>query len=125
MGHIEIMGMEFYSFHGHYNVEQLVGNRFLVDLTLDLDISKASQTDILEDTLNYQEVYQLVKAEMEINSHLLEHIAGRILDRLPVAFDRLLKAEIRISKLNPPLGGQVGRVSVVMERDWQHTLHQD
>lgn len=119
MGHIEIEGMEFYAFHGHYDVEQVVGNRFTVDLTLDLDINKASETDNLEDTINYQEVYQIIKEEMEINSRLLEHIAGRIMNRLHLCFDNLSKIRIKISKLNPPLGGQINKVSVILEKDWK------
>jgi dihydroneopterin aldolase len=116
MGRIEIEGMEFYSFHGHYPVEQEVGNKFLIDLVLDADLGKASQTDNLEDTINYQQVYEIVKKEMEINSHLLEHIAGRILNQLHQAFDSLIKTKIKISKMNPPLGGQIQKVSVVMEK---------
>lgn len=117
MGRIEIEGMEFYAFHGHYDVEQVVGNRFLVDLSLDTDITKASESDQLEDTINYQEVFQLIKEEMEIKSHLLENVAGRIMKRLFSTYEHLGKARIKVSKLNPPLGGEISSVSVVIEKE--------
>ncbi len=117
MERIEIEGMEFYSFHGHYDVEQVVGNRFLVDLSLDTDLSKASESDHLEDTINYQEVFQLVKEEMEVPSHLLENVAGRIMKRLFSTYCHILKARLKLSKMNPPLGGQINRVSVFIEKE--------
>jgi len=116
MGVIEIEGMEFYAYHGHYLEEQVVGNRFIVNLTLSTDCFKAAQSDDLKDALNYQTLYLLVKQEMEIKSHLLEHAAGRILNRLFDTFETIEKAKIKISKLNPPMGGQIDRVSVTLER---------
>jgi len=116
MGVIEIEGMEFYAYHGHFAEEQVVGNRFLVDLTLKTDCSKAAKSDDLLDALDYQALYLIVKEEMQIKSHLLEYVAVRILDRLYDSFDTIEKAKVKISKLNPPMGGQIGKVSVTMER---------
>jgi 7,8-dihydroneopterin aldolase/epimerase/oxygenase len=116
MGIIEIEGMEFYAYHGHFAAEQVVGNRFIVDLTLFTDCTKASQSDKLSDALNYQSVYLIVKEEMQIKSHLLEHVAARILNRLYEVYDSIERVKVKISKLNPPLGGQIGKVSVTLER---------
>ena len=116
MGVIEIEGMEFFAYHGHFAAEQVVGNRFIVNLTLGTDCEKAAVTDNLEDALNYQIVYQVVSEEMKIKSRLLEHVAGRILDRLYERFGDIVNAKIKISKLNPPMGGQIDRVSVTLER---------
>lgn len=116
MGNIEIEGMEFYAYHGHFPVEQVVGNRFIVDLTLFTDCTKAANSDDLTDALNYQEVYRVVKEEMQIASHLLEHVADRILKRLYREFESLEKAKVKISKLNPPMGGEINSVSVTLER---------
>jgi len=116
MGVIEIEGMEFYAYHGHFPAEQLVGNRFIVELTLFTDCSKAAKSDDLNDALNYQSAYQVVRDEMQITSRLLEHVAARILNRLYVNFISLEKARVKISKLNPPMGGQIGKVSVTLER---------
>jgi dihydroneopterin aldolase len=116
MGLIQIENMEFYAFHGHYKEEQIVGNRFLVDLTIETDMSIPSKSDNLKDAVNYQRAYQIVKTEMERKSHLLENIAGRILDALYSEMKGIKKATIKVSKLNPPIGGRIGSVSIVMEK---------
>jgi dihydroneopterin aldolase len=116
MGEIQLEDMEFYAFHGHFKEEQIVGNRFLVNLTLKTNMDKAGQSDNLEDALNYQTAYEIVEEEMEKKSHLLEHIARRILDALYKRFDNLEHARIKVAKMNPPMGGKMNSVSVTMER---------
>ena len=115
MALIEIEEMEFYAFHGHFEVEKIAGNRFLVDLKIETDCSKACQTDRLEDTLDYQKAYDLVKAEMAISSNLLEHVAQRIVTRIQSEFSDVQKVKVKVSKMNPPMGGQIERVSVSLE----------
>lgn len=117
MGLIQIEGMEFYSFHGHFREEQIVGNKFLVDLTIETDMDRAARSDNLKDALNYQEAYQLVKAQMEKKSYLLENIAGRILESLFTDLPGIIRATIKVSKLNPPVGGKIHSVSVVLSRE--------
>ncbi|MGA1977995.1 MAG: dihydroneopterin aldolase [Bacteroidales bacterium] len=116
MGLIQIEGMEFYSFHGHFKEEQIVGNRFIVDLTLETDMSKPMESDNLRDALNYQRAYEIVKIQMDKKSHLLEHIAGRILDALFDEMEGISKATVKVSKMNPPMGGKIHSVSVVISR---------
>lgn len=115
---ITLENMELYAFHGCYAQEQKVGNRFRVDLTLKYDASTACQSDLVEQTVNYLMVYQSVREQMMITSHILEHVASRILDTLGEKFAQIMWAEIRISKLAPPLGGQVQAVSVTAERNY-------
>lgn len=116
MGLIQIEGMEFYSFHGHFKEEQIVGNKFLVDLIIETDMDKPKESDNLKDALNYQRAYEIVKLQMEEKSHLLEHIAGRILDALNAEIGGIKKATVKVSKMNPPMGGKISSVSVVMSR---------
>jgi len=116
MGDIHLEDMEFYAFHGHFKEEQIVGNRFLVNLTLSTNMERPGESDNLKDALNYQEAYEIVKREMEKKSHLLEHIAARILDALYAHFDGIDQATIKVSKMNPPMGGKMDRVSVTMRR---------
>jgi dihydroneopterin aldolase len=116
MGQIQIENMEFYSFHGHFKEERIVGNKFLVDLTVETDMKNPSVSDNLKDAVNYQRLYEIVKMQMEMKSHLLEHIAGRILDAIYGEMNGITKATIKVSKLNPPMGGKIGSVSVVMSR---------
>lgn len=119
MGFIQIENMEFYSFHGHYKEEQIVGNKFLVDLTLETDMDKARESDNLKDAVNYQRAYEVVKSQMENKSHLLEHIAGRILDAIYAELTGIKSATVKVSKLNPAMGGRIKSVSVVMTRNSQ------
>ncbi len=116
MGLIEVEGMEFYSYHGHFAEEQIVGNHFIVDVQLEADCEPAAASDELDDALDYQKVYLIVKEEMAIPSKLLEHIANRILDRFEDDFDELERAAVKIRKMNPPMGGQIGSVSVTLYR---------
>ena len=116
MGLIQIEGMEFYAFHGHYKEEQIVGSKFVVDLTIDTDMGKPMISDNLKDAVNYQRAYEIVKIQMEKKSHLLENIAGRILDALYAELDGIKKVTVKVSKLNPPVGGKVGTVSVIVSR---------
>jgi 7,8-dihydroneopterin aldolase/epimerase/oxygenase len=112
MGMISIEGMAFFAHHGCFSEEQLVGTHFEVDVYLETETLEAEQTDDLTKTVNYQEIYQLVKAEMHVHSKLLEHVARRILDRIARSYPMVTSARVKISKLNPPVGGQVEKVSI-------------
>ena len=114
MGIIEIEGMQFYAFHGHFEAESVVGNHFLVDVHFETDCSRAALSDNLDDAVNYQEVYNIVKKEMEKTSRLLENVAQRILDSLILAFPEIIDARLKISKINPPMGGDIEKVSVTL-----------
>ena len=115
MGFIQIENMEFYAYHGHYKEERVVGSRFLLNITLKTNLSAAANSDKIEDALNYQIVYQLIKEEMQNHkSHLLEHIGKRIINRLRNNFDTIEEITLKISKMNPSLGGQVEKVSITM-----------
>jgi len=116
MGTIRIEQMEFYSYHGCFEEERIVGNRFLVDLEMKSDVSRACISDNIADTLNYQTAYDIVKEQMKTKSYLLEHIACRILDALFARFPELEEAKVKVSKLNPPMGGKIRAVSVELER---------
>ena len=113
---IELENMKFYAYHGHYEIEQLVGNHFMVQLMVESDNTRATETDRLKDALDYQLLYRIVKEEMEIPAHLLEHVARRICDRVGREFETVTGLRIKISKLNPPLGGEMQQVSITLER---------
>ena len=110
--------MKFHAYHGYLDFEKRDGNTFLVNLILELNTEKAEISDKLEDTLNYQEVYDVVKHEMEIPSNLIEHAARRIFDALIENFPQILHLNLRLSKLNPPLGGDVKSVSVEIRKNY-------
>ncbi|MDY0253298.1 MAG: dihydroneopterin aldolase [Tenuifilaceae bacterium] len=116
MNIIELENMEFRGYHGCYREEQVVGNQFVVNLRLETSSMVASETDQIHDALNYQQAYNLVKKEMSTPSHLLEHVGKRILDTLFAELELLEKASVKVSKLNPPMGGKMDRVSVTLTR---------
>ena len=117
MGLIQIENMEFYAFHGHFREEQIVGNKFLVDLAIDSDMTDPAASDNLKDAINYQFAYKLVKEEMEKKSSLLENIAKRILDTIYENFAGIREVSVKISKMNPPMGGgRIEKVSVTLTR---------
>lgn len=117
MGLISIENMEFYAFHGHYREEQIVGNKFLVDLHIETPMAEPAQSDNLKDAVNYQFAYRLLKEEMEKKSKLLENIAKRILDVIYDNFGGITKVTVKVSKMNPPMGGgRIEKVSVTLTR---------
>jgi dihydroneopterin aldolase len=112
MDSIELKNMVFHAFHGVMEQEKKTGNRFRVDLKLHLDLSLAIQSDNLEDTLNYACVFDLVKAEMNIPSQLLEHVAGRIVQRIKQTFPAIDHIEIRLAKAHPPVDGELEEAAI-------------
>lgn len=114
MGVIELVGMRFFARHGVYPQERAEGNEFVVDFHGEADLDRASVTDALEDTIDYQVIYSVIAQEMEVPSALLEHVAGRILRRLRAEVPRLLHAAVTISKTNPPLPGPVAASKVTL-----------
>ena len=106
---IELEKMRFYAYHGVMPQETKVGNDFVVDLIL-----TAVESDELDDTINYAAVYAVVKEQMDIPSKLIEHVAGRILYALKERFPQLAAVELKLSKLNPPFGGDVHSASIIL-----------
>ncbi len=115
MSTISIEGMEFFAYHGCFAEEQIIGTKFSIDLFLEVDTSRAELSDDLKDTVNYQSVFELIKEEMKTKSKLLEHVGRRILDKIENSFPEVIKAKIKIRKLNPPLGGKIDFVSLKLE----------
>jgi len=111
---IELKKMLFHAYHGVMKQERIVGTTYRVDLKLFLDLSKAIQTDNLEDTVNYADIFSLVKGEMEIPSLLIEHIAGRIIQKIKQKYPAIAKITIRLAKLNPPVQGEVQEAAVII-----------
>ncbi len=108
--------MEFFAYHGCFREEQIIGNKFIVNLELETNTAAAEKTDQLGDTVNYQAVYNTVSIQMKEKSHLLEHIGRRILDAVSSEFPEISHMKLSISKLNPPMGGKMHAVTVELER---------
>ncbi|MGB0521756.1 MAG: dihydroneopterin aldolase [Flammeovirgaceae bacterium] len=116
MGLVKLEGMEFFAYHGYYDEEQAMGNKYNVDLSIYLDLNQPAQSDKLSDTINYEELYRMIRLEMEEPARLLEHIAFRISRKLLEAFQLVQEIEISISKFNPPLGGICKSATIVYRK---------
>ena len=105
IGTIELEGMEFKAYHGCLEQEKVRGNAFVVDFKGELDLSAAAESDDLNDTLNYADIYEIVSDEMSIPSELLENVAGRIVKAIEERFPQLISFSVRVSKRRPPVDG--------------------
>ena len=102
--YIYLREVRFHAFHGVMPQETAVGADFVVSLRVGYDMAKAMQTDDVADALNYAAVYEVVKTEMAVPSHLLEHVASRIVKALIAAFPMLTSIDMELTKVNPPMG---------------------
>jgi dihydroneopterin aldolase len=104
--------MEFHAYHGVYEEERSIGNRFCVDVKFEANLIKAAATDAIEDTINYEIIYEIVASEMSITSKLLENVTERIFAKIKSEFPHISALSVKITKNNPPLKGKVQKVSV-------------
>jgi len=111
---IELKKMLFYAYHGATEQERITGNAYRVDLKLFLDLSKAIESDNLKDTLNYADVFNLIKEEMTTPSHLIEHITGRIVRKIKERYPQVSKIKIRLAKFNPPVEGEMKESAIII-----------
>lgn len=116
IGKISLEGLEFHAFHGVYPHERESGNFFEVDVSVETDFSAAAESDELEGTVNYESLFRIVKEEMDRPSKLLETVAEKIVSDIMTAFPQVIQVDLKISKLNPPIGGKCARSSVTVIR---------
>lgn len=115
MGTIKLQNIRTFSYHGCLVEEAKIGSDYRVDLEIKADLRKASTSDNLEDTVDYVLLNQIVKEEMATRSNLLEHVAHRIIERIFKQAKTVSWISISVSKLNPPIGGDVEAVTIVFE----------
>ena len=117
MGTIKISNIRVYAYHGCLVEEGKIGSDYRVDLSVKANLKASAKTDQLSDTVDYVHLNRIVKEEMAVRSKLLETVADLILDRILREIPLVNKAKIKVSKLNPPIGGNVEMVSIIMERE--------
>ncbi len=121
MGKIIVKNIRVYAHHGCLGEETLIGSEYRVDITVSANLSEAISTDRLSQTVDYVHINRIVKAEMNIPSKLLEHVANRIIGRIFLEILMVEKIKVCVSKINPPIGGDVEMVSVKLSADRQET----
>lgn len=112
---IKLNDIRIRAFHGVLEQEKIVGNNFLLDVTLYCDCNDALRTDNINDTVSYADIYFLIKDEMSQKSNLLEHVCFRILDRIKKEYKTVKRVVVRITKENPPIGGDIRSASVEID----------
>jgi dihydroneopterin aldolase len=105
--------VRFYAFHGVMPQERSVGGEFLVSVKVGYPLEKAMSSDDVADTLNYAALYELVKKEMMQPSSLLEHVMGRIVEAIEKVFPEVTSGEVKIKKVNPPMGSDSNGAEVM------------
>jgi dihydroneopterin aldolase len=115
MGIIKLKNIRTYSYHGCLIEEGKIGSDYAVDLEVKTDLRKSSISDNLEDTVDYVLLNRIVEEEMAIRSNLLEHVAHRIIKRIFDEVAAISRITLAVSKLNPPIGGDVEAVTIEME----------
>jgi dihydroneopterin aldolase len=115
---IALEGLEFHAFHGVYPHERESGNYFTVDIAVEADVAEEALSDDLTGTVNYETLFQIVKSEMEKPSKLLESVTEKIVQAIFTQLVTVHSVELKIGKLNPPIGGKCQRavVSVIRTR---------
>ena len=112
MGKIYLKNIRLYAFHGCMDEEEKIGSDYIVNVVVKTNLDKSSKSDQLKDTVDYVALHAIVKEEMEQRAKLLEHVADRILNRIIKEHPRVQKAKVKVSKRNPPIGGNVEEVAV-------------
>ena len=122
MGTIKLKNIRTYSYHGCLIEEGKIGSDYSVDLEIRTNLKHSSESDNLKDTVDYVHLNTIVVEEMAIRSNLLEHVAKRIIDRALAELDMVSKIKVGVSKINPPIGGDVEAVTIEMEEERFYNL---
>ena len=117
MGRIRLNNIRVHAFHGCLKEESIIGGDYRVDLEVTGNLELPSQSDKLSETIDYVHLNRIVKEEMGIKSHLLEHVAKRIVGRILDEMHTVDSIEVSVSKLNPPIMGDVESVSVILKEN--------
>ena len=115
MGNIKLKNIRTFSYHGCLVEESKIGSEYSVDLEIKTDLRKSSISDQLADTVDYVLLNRIVTEEMAIRSNLIEHVAHRILARIFGEIPEVSRINLAVSKINPPIGGDVETVTIEME----------
>lgn len=112
--YILLENLKLYAYHGVGEQERIVGNHYLINLKIKIDVTKAVESDLLNDSISYADVFEIVKREMAVPSKLLEHAAGRIVSALRKSYPDINSIELKLSKNNPPMGADIDYASILL-----------
>ena len=110
--YILLQGLQYHAFIGVGEQEQVVGNDYVLDLRLGYPFAAAMESDVVNDTLNYADVFNVVSEVMKQPSKLLEAAAGKIVKELCARYKRLESIDLKLVKRNPPMGADCDSTGV-------------
>lgn len=117
MDKIYLNKLAFYGYHGVFSEETILGQRFLIDLVVETDLKKSGETDNLEDSINYGEIYHVCKEVVEGKPYkLIEAVAERIAQELLHQFEAIVQVTVKVIKPDPPIPGHYESVAVEITR---------
>ena len=110
--YINIEGINLYGYHGCLDEEAIIGGNYIVDVFITTNFTSAAKTDNLSETIDYCAIYEICKAQMAIRSKLIEQVCQRIFTDIKLNFKTISHLHVKVTKLLPPMNGNVDKVSV-------------
>ncbi|MCT6868501.1 dihydroneopterin aldolase [Apibacter sp.] len=116
MQKIKLKNIKIYAFHGCLEEEAKIGSFYIVNVKIWLNLEKPGRSDNLQDTVNYGIITQIVKDQMAIRSHLLEHVAYRIIKEIKTQCKKITAVKVSVAKVNPPVNANIDQVKVTFKK---------
>jgi len=115
MGVVQVNGVRVYGYHGCMDEEARIGQEYQIDVSIKSDFQSSLQSDALSDTVDYVDVHRIIRREMGIRSKLIEHVGGRIASAIKSEIKLVELVKVKVTKINPPIGGQCDSVAIEVE----------
>jgi dihydroneopterin aldolase len=112
---IEVNGMRMWAHHGCMDEEAIIGQEYRIDVTIWATLGPSAASDDLNETVDYVDVHRIVKREMDVRSKLVEQVCDRIVKGLRAELSLAERVEVKVTKFQPPIGGDCDHISVVMQ----------
>jgi len=110
---VALKGVEFYAFHGYYAEERKAGNRFMINVEVEITPFDSLE-DNITDTVNYESLFAICKEEMAVAQKLLETVVLRIIEKVKSQFSNVVSGEVSLEKLQPQMGGKIEKAVITM-----------
>lgn len=118
MSKIYLEDVRIYAYHGVLPEENIIGTYYILNLEIHTDLWKAAESDDLNDTISYADINDILHQEMQIKSKLLEHVAGRIINKINEKFSDVSYVKLKLTKTAPPMKGEMKGASIELEKSF-------
>jgi dihydroneopterin aldolase len=118
MSKIYLEDVKIYAYHGVLPEENIIGTYYILNLEIHTDLWKAAESDDLNDTISYADINDILHQEMQIKSKLLEHVAGRIINKINEKFSNVSYVKLKLTKTAPPMKGEMKGASIELEKSF-------